>query len=407
MKNSFLVLLFGLFFFNSFAQIKFEKGYFLDEKGDRIEVLIKNSDWRNTPSQIQYKTSLDGQSQILNLSQVNELGIYDQVKFVRKDVEIDRSSSVISKMSNSRLPDFKQESLLLKVLVEGEATLYAYVDSNLRRYFFDKENQDIKQLVYKKYSTVDREMNENSQYKQQLLNELSFDGATINSINKIRYDKKSLVNYFVDYNESLNKDFTNFEENKSKDNLNLSIKAGLRSSSFSVDDRRSVFGNQSTELENTIGFSIGLELEYVFGFNGGKWSIFFEPRYQNTQFDDERLVFVGTSISGSESITIDYSSIELNIGLRHYFFLNDRSKLFANAAFVFDAAGTDTFIMYESSDSFEFGSNFNIGLGAGYKFDDRYSVEFLYQSSRNHLEAFTGIDSKHGSMSFILGYTIF
>ena len=150
-----------------------------------------------------------------------------------------------------------------------------------------------------------------------------------------------------------------------------------------------------------------MELEYVFGFNGGKWSIFFEPRYQNTQFDDERLVFVGTSISGSESITIDYSSIELNIGLRHYFFLNDRSKLFANAAFVFDAAGTDTFIMYESSDSFEFGSNFNIGLGAGYKFDDRYSVEFLYQSSRNHLEAFTGIDSKHGSMSFILGYTIF
>lgn len=68
MKKSFLVLLFGLFFFNSFAQIKFEKGYFINETNETKEVLIKNSDWRNTPSQIQYKTSLDGQSQILNLS---------------------------------------------------------------------------------------------------------------------------------------------------------------------------------------------------------------------------------------------------------------------------------------------------------------------------------------------------
>lgn len=40
---------------NIFAQTKFEKGYFITTKGNRVDCLIKNEDWLNIPSKIDYK----------------------------------------------------------------------------------------------------------------------------------------------------------------------------------------------------------------------------------------------------------------------------------------------------------------------------------------------------------------
>jgi hypothetical protein len=414
MKNPFLVLLFSLFFFNSFAQIKFEKGYFININNEKKEVLIKNIEWKNTPDKIQYKTSIDGDSRTLDLTEINELVIYDKVKFVRKEAEIDRSSSELKNMSTSRLPDFKLESILLKVLIDGEATLYAYTDANLRRYFFKKNNQDIKQLVYKKYNAFDRGLSENNQFKQQLLNELPFSGSTVGVITNIEYNQSDLVSYFIDFNNSLDKDIINYTENETKGDFNLSIKAGLRTSNFSVEDQRQGQG-QVSQFDSATGFSLGLEMEYVFKFNGGKWSVFFEPRYQSVSLEGERIIFAGTSIESTENFMTDYSSIELNFGFRHYFFLNENSKLYVNGAFVFDSVSSDNVVKYEPGDSFQMGSgdtfqmdsSVNFALGFGYKFDNKYSAEFLFQTNRNPLEKITAVESKTGSLSLIFGYTIF
>jgi len=46
-----------------------------------------------------------------------------------------RSSASISKLDKERDPSFNSERHLLKVLVEGEATLYLYEDQNLKRFF--------------------------------------------------------------------------------------------------------------------------------------------------------------------------------------------------------------------------------------------------------------------------------
>ena len=37
------------------AQTKFEKGYFVDNSGQRTEVLIKNLDWKNNPTEFEFK----------------------------------------------------------------------------------------------------------------------------------------------------------------------------------------------------------------------------------------------------------------------------------------------------------------------------------------------------------------
>lgn len=41
------------------AQTKFEKGYYINNKGIKFEGYIKNSDWKNTPKKIEFKQTLE------------------------------------------------------------------------------------------------------------------------------------------------------------------------------------------------------------------------------------------------------------------------------------------------------------------------------------------------------------
>jgi hypothetical protein len=58
MKNLLLTALLFLFSF-SYAQITFEKGYFINNSGDRTECFIKNIDWRDNPTKFEYKMQID------------------------------------------------------------------------------------------------------------------------------------------------------------------------------------------------------------------------------------------------------------------------------------------------------------------------------------------------------------
>lgn len=145
------------------AQIKFDPGYIIDNNGVRSDVLIKNIQWRNSPEVITYKTSENAEPVTATIGDISEFGIGRAVKFRRYTVEIDRSSSVLSNLSTSRNPEFREEELMLKVLVDdGAANLYEYESRGLKRYFYQIEGGDVQQLVYKPYEITDRRVN----YKQ-------------------------------------------------------------------------------------------------------------------------------------------------------------------------------------------------------------------------------------------------
>ena len=96
--------------------------------------------------------------------------------------------------------------LLLKVLVEGKANLYSYVEGNLFRYFYSLDNNKIEQLVFKSY-IIDEKYGENNKYKQQFLNELKCDGITLNQVERLEYKKNSLTNFFKKFNSCTNSDY--------------------------------------------------------------------------------------------------------------------------------------------------------------------------------------------------------
>lgn len=116
-------------------------------------------------------------------------------------------------------------------------------------------------------------------------------------------------------------------------------------------------------------------------------------------------------MGGERVAIVDYSSIEIPIGLRHYFYINKKSAIYLNAAYVMD---------FSMSSSVEFtrkdGSNLNtievkkgnnIAFGAGYQYNKKFSLEFRYQTNRDILDSYEYWSSDYSSMSFILGYQLF
>ncbi|WKN29896.1 hypothetical protein PZB74_13065 [Porifericola rhodea] len=75
--------------FSGFAQIEFEKGYFINNAGQRKDCLIKNMDWKDSPTSFLYKASASAQEQSADIEEVSEFGVAGYIKYVRSEVQID------------------------------------------------------------------------------------------------------------------------------------------------------------------------------------------------------------------------------------------------------------------------------------------------------------------------------
>lgn len=404
-------LLFSLLFLSSIyvnSQINFEEGYFIDNSGKKTTCFIKNIDWKNNPTEFEYKLTTEGDLKNESIRTVKEFSIIDYSKYIRATVDIDKSSEQIEKLSINRNPIFKKEQLFLKVLVEGTASLFKYEEGNLTRYFYNVQNSEIKQLVFKSYKTSNNKIATNNYFRQQLLNSLKCSTISEKELGKLSYEKKSLTNFFVKYNSCNNSESINFEEKNKKDLFNLNVRPRFNSSSFKMENAISNIRNADFGSEQSFG--LGLEAELILPFNKNKWALSVEPTYQS--FKGGKTITTSNVVNGTVNSVIEYKSIELPFTLRHYFYLNDDSKIFVNASYIIDFS-LDSFIgLMRVDDSSIFGqleteSRPNVALGLGYKFKDKYSLEIRYLTGREILGGYTYYRSDYKTLSVIIGYTLF
>lgn len=406
MKKQFLALaLFVISFIKCYSQIVFEDAYFIDESNKKIECLIKNLDWRNNPTEFEYKLSQEDIVKTATIQSVKEFGIYDDSKYIKAKTNIDRSSDQINKISSDRNPSFKKEMIFLKVLIEGQASLFLYVDGSLKRFFYSIGHSGINQLVYKKY-LFEGNVVENYHFKQQLLLDLKCDKIGLDEIKSLRYTNSDLKKIFLAYNECTRAPYTKYES-KQKDLFNLSIRPGLDYHGLEIQS--STFNSRNTDFGKKTGIRFGLETEFILPFNKNKWAIIIEPTYQYFKSEQSQEV---KNLSGGILISkVNYESIELPIGFRHYFHLNNNSKIFTNLSYIFDFAYNSEIQFSAINDlmlsKIDIKTGRNLALGIGYKFMDRISLEIRYNTNREVLSNYIFWDSSYSNLSTIFGISLF
>lgn len=406
MKNHLLFLFIVLLAFNLHAQISFEKGYYIDDTGQKINCLIKNMDWKNNPTEFEYKLSENDNPVIATIESVSEFGIDQASKYIRKTINIDRSTNNLNNLEKGKNPTFTEEQLFLKVLIEGKANLHMYEEGNLKRFFYTVDNSSIEQLVYKIYLTETNKTNRNKQFKQQLWNTLKCPTITIEDIEKVKYEKNNLIDFFSRYNLCHNSNFTSYEEKVERDFFNLTLRPRFNNSSLNINNQNS--NSYDLNFGSKPSFGFGVEAEFILPFNKNKWAVTIEPTYQ--KFKAEKTTDA-SNVSGGKLITnLDYSSIEIPLGVKHYFYLNDKSKVFTSISYVIDFSSKTTIDFKRANgtelNSLEISSTNNLALGIGYKYS-RYSLEFRYQTSREVIDKYAAWDSNYKTASIIFGVSLF
>jgi hypothetical protein len=412
------ILIFSIFVFSltSYSQNKFQSGYVIDNNGTKLNCLINNLDWRSNPTEFEYKVSLNSDIKTGNYRDVLEFGFDQGVKFKRFEIEIDRSSIMTKSLSKNADPEYTTEVLFLKQILEGTANLFLYKDGNIIKYFFSTNSLELpKQLIYKKYTVYNEKIGadnvfENNNYQSQLKSNFNCENISSDYYKKIEYKKNDLLNFFKKYDECNGTTSKTIESNTDRKEFYFNIRPSIRSSQLSINNPSSTIHEVSFDKKTS--FSLGFEFEYILPFNNGKWSIIAEPTIQSYKNEKEyNYIFATQPITTirSTTATVEYKSIELPIGLRHYMFLNDKSKLFINLVYSLDFNNSDKKIEYESASivDLDIKTRNNLGFGFGYNFDNKYSIEFRSNSKREILGGYALFNGNYTSSSIILGVNIF
>jgi hypothetical protein len=389
MKTYLLAVLFILVSFGTQAQIIFEKGYFIDNKGQRTECLIRNLVWLNNPSKIEYKSETSQGSTTLSIDDLKEFGIGQTTKYVRYTVDVDTSGVLINSLSRRRAPEFKKETLLLQVLIEGEANLYMFRRESILRFFFQmKDSSQVEQLVYKKFFVNEAQLGVNETFKMQLINNLKCPTLARAELERLNYVEDDLLRCFKKFNACLGQT-TNYQKTRTKGAINLNLKPGLALVTYAIESTTSL-AFPSVKFNPNLGFRLGMEAEFILPFNKNKWAILLEPAFH----------FFSTQATAPQGRAVmRYASLEFPVGVRYSFFLTANTKLFVNTHLLLDQPLNYKIEVGTAKLSPRRGLSLMGGGGISHK---NKSLELRY-SNRDFLGEYIFLLSDYRAITLILG----
>ena len=405
------------------SQTRFEQGYFIDNNGRRLECLIRNEDWSNSPVQFSFRENEASEVKRGNIESTMEFGFTSGARYIRKTVDIDFSSDVdevlrtvdgpISELSIQRDPEWKRNQVVfLKVLVAGNANLYYWYGENRDRYFYSVSDSHIEQLVYKQYlmENPDKRTIEsasinkpystylkalNTEFKVQLFKNVNCGNLSIDEVRKLKYNRDNLRKYFVKFNTCSGSTFIDFDQlDKKRETFHLTLRPGLDLSSFEIYTPGS-FSTVYSNFPTSPNFRLGFEVEYFLQTNRNRWSLFIEPTYRTYAQENQRGALVDK---------VSYTSIELPMGIRYNAYFGDASKFFMNLAFVMDFPLSSQ-IVIQNVRTADISSSPNFAFGAGYA-RKKLSMELRFFTGRNLQKDYVSIPNSFRTFSIIFGYRL-
>lgn len=398
MKCILLLFALCLCWFSTMAQVTFDPGYIISNDGKRTDCQIRNVDWKNNPGKFDYRLGETGETIQGTVDNILEFGVNGGGTFRKFAVQIDRSSNEVEKITVQRDPQFVSETLFLRVLVDGKGTLYMYKEDVFERFFYSVDGSDVKQLVYKRYTAKGQAtvsgletigMMENELYKQQLYNEMKCESISMQQVERLRYVRGDLTKFFSAYNTCHGATTTTVKETgERKGKIQFNFRAGVTFHSMSVSN--ALVGGP-VDFGTSPSYRIGIELENILPFNRGRWSLLLEPAFQGYS-------------ANTNTASVKYATLDLNVGVRRYFFL-EKGKLYLNANAIYGIP-LNTALVYSSTVSaVPMNPALNFALAAGYNIN-RISLEARYSLNHHVVTDYAFYTSKYGGPEFVVGFRL-
>lgn len=398
------VLFFGL---QAFAQD--QQGYYIDNAGKRTEGYFKTTDFFDDTS-LEFKNSLTEEFEKLDTKNINEYGIGTEFKFKKFNVKLDKSDNSEKKISRNKDPQWEQLTVFLNTILEGDATLYSYNSNYGIKYFYTVKGKisSPEQLIYKKYKPGETAIIENNQFRQQLFTTVNCGEKTIDNFSGLKYSKNSLVEVFKNYNECsgvTTSQYTNTSGKKTK--FHITAFAGAYSTTFGIE-------NITPSFDNTTGVGFGFGAEAALRTSSDKWEIFARLEYEKISAELSNNYPGGGSAVITEYFEIDTNVLNLFLGPRRIFRLNDTNELFVDLSVGISNPMGDVSRYSRISEGtlpgnvtkYNLSSTFFGNIGVGYTFKNKYGFDLRYETNRNMFgNEYGNLETKIGRIGLNVRYT--
>lgn len=313
------------------AQNSFQQGLITTTNGDQISVLIGLYSWKRFPNKIDYKLNENGTLQEIESSDISSLEITDGIKYFKKTLPVDISANSTDQLNDSYDPIFEERTVFIKLLVQGQASLYSSLSTGRILYFYEAKNQGVEQLIYKRYTNLEQtKVATNSSFLKQLSQHVSCDQMS-NSTPK--YDESSLIKYFAAYNKCVGAEYQVKPTNNNLE-FNFKVMGGADYTSLTVKnyDR---WRNNNLEFDGQISPRFGLEFElHIPGNNKNNFSAIFQAFYKTYNASKE---------FRTSDFDVSHSGIELIPGLRYNVNLKKDQRIFLDVGLNINMTLSDSF----------------------------------------------------------------
>jgi hypothetical protein len=366
-----------------FGQNDYRKGYYIDNENKKFEIFLQYRDYskmnfsENDSQNIKFKSAENGAVEKIAQSNVNEISIPGDFKFQRFVIPLLKS------YSNEPIRELRNKSLFLKVLSEGEASLYSYLSKKKTIYFYKINNQ----VIPIELSYVDAPLDQSAKdkrasdgYKKELYEALKNETLKPSDFSTIGYNAKDLIAVFDRYNKLQGKENVILSNTISKSKLVFTGLVNLNNTSVVVANEYS-----SSDAENLFSVGIGAEAELRFN---PKWGLFLKASVYGLDYSISTKESESNSVKRTSRIEVDMTCFDIIVSPRYHKVFNAKSELFFSLGLgVIISNGnaqeikTTRFSIIEIvRDPLKLGlkTTLTVVPAVGYSFAKNYSVELQY-----------------------------
>lgn len=300
MKNFFIILNM-LVCVSVFAQSKFESGYYIDNSGAKFIGEISEINPNVFPAEFYFKNE-NGETKI-QTNTITEIK-YGVLLFEKKQFKHDPSIRYEIQNLNSK-KDFNlvDTNDFVQLLVDGDYKLYRYSHQGVSFFYYQKLNNELKPLLYKKYITQGTVINENNEFKKELWKEVKNDKYP-------NYDRYTFLKYRTDDLEDYFKEANGISFKKvKKEKVIFNLYAGysMHTMDISFLSNLPAKSHQSLTIMPELELLINQNLKNPLGF------------YANAKLHSFKNEFIEEYERYNWHHKVDYQSIYVSLGVKKYF----------------------------------------------------------------------------------------
>ena len=331
MKTIF-TLLFTFLTITTFAQRKFVPGYYITKQGDKVEAQINDQNWDRNPTFIEVANGADvvrmGVAELLGFG-LSTGDVYDAYS-----VEVDKSPTKINLIEVNSQSVIVRETVFLKAMVKGAASLYYLKDNNSKEhYYIQKGEEEPAELIYRtvKFQAADKiGYNKLPIYRGLLTAKFTDCPKATEGISKLAFTQKALVEQVESYNLCVSGSAGTYKAVKESIKWNIAATGGLTHSNlkFTSSDSHSVTPGNYNSTSYTFGVTALANLPR----GRGRWAIQGDLLLKPFKAEDTyRYSSVGSMFNTMQvTTTFDMTYVGLNTTVR-YRLMDGKIRPYLNA----------------------------------------------------------------------------